>query len=51
MCRCGAQGHGLVVDLAVLGMWLDSMILKFFSSLNGSMILLYCVEGKIKLRV
>jgi len=33
MCRCGAQGHDLVVDLAAL----DS-ILKVFSNLNGSMI-------------
>jgi len=30
--------HGLVVDLAVLGRWLDSMILKVFSNLNNSMI-------------
>ncbi|KAK4825110.1 LOW QUALITY PROTEIN: hypothetical protein QYF61_024001 [Mycteria americana] len=38
-CRCGAQGHGLVVDLAVLGLRLDSMILKVFSNLNDSLIL------------
>jgi len=28
-----------VVDLAVLGLWLDSMMLRIFSNLNGSMIL------------
>jgi len=31
--------YGLVVDLAVLGEWLDLMILKVFSDLNDSMIL------------
>lgn len=35
---CAALGHGLVADLAVLGQWLDLRMLKFFSSLNGSMI-------------
>ena len=35
----GTWGHGLVVDLAVLGLRLDSMILKVFSNLNDSMIL------------
>ena len=39
MCRRSAQGHGLVVDLAVLGLQLDSMILKVFSNLNYSVIL------------
>jgi len=29
----------VVVNLAVLGLWLDSMILKVFSNLNDSMIL------------
>lgn len=29
---------GLVADLAVLGLWLDSTILKVLSSLNNSMI-------------
>ena len=28
-----------MVDLAVLGLWLDSMILKVFSNLNDSVIL------------
>jgi len=43
MCRCGVQGHGLVVDLAVLSLWLNLMILKVFPKklriINGSMIL------------
>lgn len=30
MCRYGPEGHGLLVDLAMLGQWLDSMI--FFPS-------------------
>lgn len=30
MCRCAVEGHGFVVDLAVLGSWLGSMILKIF---------------------
>lgn len=30
-CRWGAQGHGLVVDMSVLGLQLDLMILKVFS--------------------
>jgi len=34
MWRCG-----LVMVLAVLGLWLDLMILKVFSSLNDSMII------------
>ena len=34
MCRCG-----VVVDLAVVDLQLDSMILKIFSNLNDSMIL------------
>ena len=36
-----------VVDLSVLGLWLDSMILKDFSNLSDSMILFYpqfCTE-------
>jgi len=37
MCGCGAQEHGLVMDLAVLGLWLHFMILKVFSDLNVSM--------------
>jgi len=40
MCRCGTEEHGLVVDLAVLGLRLDSMILKVFSKINDSMILM-----------
>ncbi|KAK4830954.1 hypothetical protein QYF61_014413 [Mycteria americana] len=39
-CRCGTC---LVVDLAVLGSWLDSMILRVFSNLNDSVILLLYV--------
>ena len=38
MCRRGAYRYGLVVNLAVLGQWLDSMILRVFSSLKDSMI-------------
>jgi len=38
ICRCGTSGRGLVVDLALLGIWLDSMILKVYSNLSGSMI-------------
>jgi len=34
-----SYGHGLVVDLAVLGYQFDSMILRVFSNLNDSMIL------------
>jgi len=37
MSRYGTYGHGLVVDLAVLGLWWDLMILKVFSNLNDSM--------------
>jgi len=29
-------GHGLVVDLAVLGLWLNSMISKVVSDVNDS---------------
>ena len=36
MCRCGTWGHGLVVDVTVLGKWLNSVILKVFSGLNNS---------------
>ena len=32
-------GHGLMVDLAVLGLRLDSMIVKAFSNLNDPTIL------------
>ena len=39
-CRCGAHGHGLVVDLVALGLRLDLMILRVFSNLNDSMILI-----------
>lgn len=35
-CGYGAWGHGFMVDLSVLGWWLDSMILVVFSSLNDS---------------
>lgn len=38
MCGCGAQGLGLVVDLAALQLF-DSVILKVFSKLYDSMIL------------
>ena len=34
-----------MVDLAVLGLWLDSMILKVFSHLNGSGVPLWEGEG------
>ena len=40
MCRCGAKGRGLVVDLAGLGLQLDSMTLSVFSNLRDSMILI-----------
>lgn len=33
------KGKDLVVDLAVLGLWLDLMILRAFSNLKASMIL------------
>lgn len=33
-----------MVDLAVLGWWLDFMILKDFSNLNDNMILYFCVS-------
>ena len=39
MCRRDAQGHGLVVELAVLGLRLDSMILRVCSNLKDSMLL------------
>lgn len=35
---CGTEGHGVVMDLAVLGLWLDSL-LEVFSNLNDAMIL------------
>lgn len=38
MYRHVIQGHGLTMDLAVLGLWLDSMILKVFSNLHDSTI-------------
>lgn len=43
MCRCAAEGHGLVVDLVVLGQWLKVMILKIVSNLSNSMILCFCL--------
>lgn len=36
MCKCGAWGHGLVVDLAVVGLLLDLIILKVMSNLKDS---------------
>lgn len=39
MCRCGTQGHGLVVDFALLRLMVGSVIIKAFSNLNNSMIL------------
>jgi len=41
MCRCGTLGHGLMVDLAVFGLHLQSMILRAFSNLSDSMILIH----------
>lgn len=41
MCRCGAQKHALMVELAVLGLWLNLMLLRVFPNLKGSMIHLY----------
>ena len=38
MCRCGTSGHGLA-GMAVLGGWLDLMILEVFPNLNDLMIL------------
>jgi len=38
-----------VVDLAVLGLWLDSVILKVFSNLNDSM-KEFCIYWVKKLR-
>lgn len=40
-CRCGTLGHGL----AVLSLWLGSMVLQVFSNLNDSMILHLGQEG------
>lgn len=37
-CRCGTPGHDLLVGLAGLGQWLDS-ILEDFSNQNYSMIM------------
>jgi len=37
-CRYGTSGYGLV-GMAVLGGWLDLMILEVFSKLNDFMIL------------
>lgn len=34
ICGFGAWGHGLVMELAVLGLWLDLMILKVLSKIN-----------------
>ena len=39
MCRCGTEESGLVVDLVVLGLQLNSLILKVFSNLNDSTVL------------
>lgn len=36
MCRCGAEGHGLGMDLAVLRLQLGPTV---FSNINDSMIL------------
>lgn len=38
-CRCGSEGHCLVLDLAVLAQHYDMMILKVFSNLHNSMVL------------
>jgi len=39
LCGRGVLGHGIVVELAVLGLQLESMILRIFSNLNNSMVL------------
>ena len=39
VCRHGTWGHGLVVDLAVLGLQLDLIILKVFANVIDSVIL------------
>lgn len=39
MCGPGTKGHGLAVDLVVLGGWLGLIILRVFSNLNDSMII------------
>lgn len=53
MCRCGSYGHGLGVDLAVLGEHLDLMTIKglfqpkHFCDSIGSQILLLFEAGTI----
>lgn len=39
LCKCGGQGHVLVVGFAVLAFHLSSMMLKVFSNLNDPVIL------------
>ena len=43
-CRHGTSGHALV-DMMVLGWWLDLMILEAFSSLNDFVILWSAARG------
>lgn len=39
MCGCSTERHGLVMELAGLGLQLGFMILKAFFNLNDSMFL------------
>lgn len=41
MSRRDAQEHALIVELAVLDLWLDLMLFRVFLNLKGSMIHLY----------
>lgn len=45
MCRHGTWGHGFVVDLAMLGLWLDLMILKAFFNQNDSVIVRHSLHN------
>lgn len=47
MCACGTWGQGLLVALAVLGFWLDLMILKVFFTLNDSVVLDYSLSERL----
>lgn len=39
MYGCGTWGHGLLVAMAVVGEWLDLMILEDFPNYNDSVML------------
>lgn len=38
MCRYGPWGHSFLVNMVMLGEWLDSMITEVFFNLNNSVL-------------